>query len=209
MDKLDYKKAYRDLYQPGRQPALIQVPMMTFLAVTGRGEPAGVAYQQAMGVLYALAYTIKMSKLTDKVPEGYMEYVVPPLEGLWWCGAAALDLDAPREQWQWISLIRQPEFVTQAVFEDAVASCQRKKPGLPVERAQLIRFEEGLCVHAMHVGPYAQEAETLAAMRAFMAQNGLTEETGAVRKHHELYLSDPRKTVPERLKTVLRLPVRR
>ena len=208
MDKLDYKKAYRDLYQPGRTPALIQVPEMTFLSVEGQGDPAGATYQQALSVLYALAFSIKMSKLGGDIPEGYFEYAVPPLEGLWWCGQSGLDLATPRHQWQWLSLIRQPEFVTPAVFERAQTSCRRKKPELPVDRAKLIRLEEGLCAQIMHVGPYAAETATLSALRAWIAEQGLVEETGAVRRHHEIYLSDPRKTAPERMKTVLRLPVR-
>ena len=222
-DKLDFKKQYPDLYLPKCTPVLIDVPAMPFLMVDGVGAPQDEDYQQALSVLYALTFTIKMSKLQKPKPgatgfaagiPGYREYVVPPLEGLWWCEDAdgrreALDFQRPRSDWRWTSMIRQPDFVTPEVFAWAADEARRKKPELPVERARFEVFAEGLCVQRLHIGPYAEEAATVADMLAYMEQNGLTNESGYARPHHELYLSDPRRTAPERLKTVLRLPVAR
>ncbi|TWH57283.1 hypothetical protein DesLBE_1551 [Desulfitobacterium sp. LBE] len=207
-EKLDYKKAYKDLYLPKSKPMLIEVPPMNFIMVDGQGDPnpEGGEYQQAVELLYAITYTIKMSKLSGSRPAGYIEYVVPPLEGLWWCRGSAFDLQ-DRESWLWTSMIRQPEFVTEEVFQWAAAECQRKKPGLDVAKVRFEKFSEGLCVQMMHLGPFADEPASLERMKAFMEQNELVDMTGAERKHHEIYLSDPRKTSPEKLKTVLRHPV--
>ncbi|MBS7007804.1 GyrI-like domain-containing protein [Anaerostipes sp.] len=207
MEKLDYKKEYRDLYMPKKKPALVDVPEMTFFMVDGKGEPGGSHYQQAMELLYAFSFTIKMSKMGKDKPEGYFEYVVPPLEGLWWTKDGMFVLDTPREEWLWTSMIRQPEFVTEAVFEWAKKEISVKKPGLDVSRIRMESFTEGKCVQAMHVGSYAQEADTMEKMAAFMEENGLKSDVGNKRRHHEIYLSDPRRTAPERLKTVLRTPV--
>lgn len=206
-DKLDYKKEYKDLYQPGMQPALTEVPPMTFLMADGRGAPGGEAYQAAMQALYSITFTIKMSKMSGNQPAGYFEYVVPPLEGLWWSKDGTLDWAGPKESWYWTSMLRQPEFVTQAVFDWAVTECRRKKPELSVETVRLERFREGLCVQAMHLGPYDQETKTIGKIEAYMEENALENLTGNVYKHHEIYLSDPRRTAAEKLKTVLRLPV--
>ncbi len=207
--KLDYKKEYRDLYVPGKTPMLIEVPSMRFIMVQGQGAPAGESYQKAMQALYSLSFTIKMSKMSGSQPEGYFEYVVPPLEGLWWCGEGGLNLSLPQSEWQWISMIRQPEFVTPEVFAWAVQQCQAKKPGVDISGAKFAYFDEGLCVQAMHIGPYDEESRTIDALLRYMQDQGLKNEAGAERKHHEIYLSDPRRTAPERLKTVLRLPVGR
>lgn len=211
MDKLDYKKAYRDLYQPKASPSLVEVPPMSFFLVDGMGAPESESYQQAMELLYGLSFTIKMSKLNGGAPEGYFEYVVPPLEGFWWSeGRDTLDFRSPRETWRWLSAIRQPEFVTPEVAQRAMETLKRKKPELPVDRARFQVVSEGLCVQAMHTGPYAlEETETLAPMRAYLREQGLYEDYGADRRHHEIYLSDPRRCAPERLRTVLRIPVRR
>lgn len=207
MEKLDYKKEYKDLYMPKKKPVLIEVPEMTFFMVDGKGEPGGDNYQQAMELLYAFSFTIKMSKMGNNRPEGYFEYVVPPLEGLWWTKESMFDLNTPREEWLWTSMIRQPEFVTEDVFQWAKNEIKVKKPGLDISRIRMETFTEGKCVQAMHVGTYAQEASTMEKMTLFMKENGLTSEVGNGRKHHEIYLSDPRRTAPERLKTVLRTPV--
>lgn len=206
-EKLDYKKEYKDLYVPGKKPALVEVPAMNFICVQGRGAPDGEAYQKAIQTLYSLSFTIKMSKMSGEQPVGYFEYVVPSLEGLWWCGREKMDMERPRSEWQWISMIRQPDFVTKPVFAWALEQCRKKKPEVDVSAAAFASFEEGLCVQALHIGPYSEEPRTLAALSVFIEENGLVEETGFLRKHHEIYLSDPRRTAPEKLKTVLRLPV--
>lgn len=206
-DKLDYKKEYKDLYLPGRKPVLIEVPEMRFFMMDGQGEPGGAQYQAALQALYALSFTIKMSKLGGNQPEGYFEYVVPPLEGLWSSPTGVFDLSCPREEWLWTSMIRQPEFVTEEVFRWAVAECGHKKPEVDVSGVRFEALEEGLCVQMMHVGPYSEEPATLDNMHAFMQENGYSLWNDEAHRHHEIYLSDPRRTVPERLKTVLRLPV--
>lgn len=203
MPKVDYRKDYKDLYLPKAGPAIIDVPAMVYIMVNGKGDPQEKEYQDAVSLLYALAYTIKMK---GKEIAGYFEYTVFPLEGLWWCEGGVFAIDQ-RHNWRWIAMIRQPEFVTPAVFQWAVAMAQKKKPELDVTKARLEVFNEGLCVQMLHRGPYADEPVTIEKMRAFMAQNGLADRTGPERKHHEIYLSDPNKTKPEKLHTVLRLPV--
>jgi hypothetical protein len=206
--KIDFKKDYKDLYLPKTKPMLIDVPEMKFIMVDGTGDPNSEDYQQAVGILYALTFTIKMSKMSGKQPPGYYEYVVPPLEGLWWVSGGAFSFDQ-RDNWLWTSMIRQPEFVTPAVFDWAVEECGRKKPELELTRARFLSFTEGLCVQVLHVGPYADEPCSVELMKALMVENSLIDETGSERKHHEIYLSDPRKTAQEKLKTVLRHPVAR
>ncbi len=204
--KVDYKKDYKDLYLPKTKPMLIDVPPMNYIMIDGAGDPNQIEYQQAVGALYALAFTIKMSKMSGNQPQGYFEYVVPPLEGLWWISGGAFSFDE-RDNWLWTSMIRQPEFVTPAVFNWAVDECRRKKPELDLNKARFETFSEGLCVQIMHIGPYSDEPRSLALIEHFTEENGLVNQTGSERKHHEIYLSDPRKTAPEKLKTVLRLPV--
>ena len=204
--KLDFKKEYKDLYLPKTKPMLIDVPPMEFIMVDGAGDPAGEQYQQAIGTLYALAYAIKMSKMSGNQPPGYHEYVVPPLEGLWWISGGAFSFEQ-RENWLWTAMIRQPDFVTPGVFAWAVEECRRKKPELDFSTARFESFTEGLCVQIMHTGPYSDEPRSVAMLKDFMKQNNLVDQTGSDRKHHEIYLSDPRKTAPEKLRTVLRHPV--
>ena len=204
--KVDYKKEYKDLYMPKRKPSIIDVPAMNFIMIDGMGEPSTGEFQSSIGVLYSLAYTIKMSKMGDWQPEGYFDYVVPPLEGLWWTSGGAFDFARP-DKWLWTCMIRQPEFVTAEVFSWACNECRRKKPEVDVSIARFETFEEGLCVQKMHIGPYDSEPESIEQMQEFIAENGLIDETSSERKHHEIYLSDPRRTAPEKLKTVLRHPV--
>ncbi len=206
-DKLDFKKEYKDLYFPGKEPALLTVPPMTFLMVDGAGAPEGESYQTAIPLFYTVAFTIKMSKLGPWQPEGYVDYTVPPLEGLW--EGAGKTLPADRNSWKWTSLMRVPDYVTPEVFAWAVGEASRKKPGPDYSRIRLERYEEGLCAQVMHVGPYAEEQGTLDRLDAFVKREGLIDRTPEGRLHHEIYLGDPRRTVPERLKTVLRHPVRR
>lgn len=203
--KLDFKKEYRDLYQPGAAPSLVEVPPIPYLMVDGHGAPDGPAYQQAIELLYSVSMTIKMSKMNGTQPAGYFEYVVPPLEGLWDCGPQGFDPD--RDSWKWTSMIRQPAFVTEEVVRQAIETVRKKHPDYQTERIRFGVYEEGLCVQAMHVGPYTTEQETIDKIAAFVRENALEDACGTARRHHEIYLSDPRRTAPERLKTVLRHPV--
>ena len=205
----DYKKEYKEFYLPPKTPAIITVPAMNFLAVQGQGDPneEGGAYQQAVGLLYAVAFTIKMSKRSDHVPEGYFDYVVPPLEGLWWQeDTQGVDYSRKKDFW-WISLIRLPEFATQKVFEWAVQEAARKKQQ-DFSAVKFFRWQEGLCVQCMHLGPYDDEPATVAAMDAYAAHQGYETDFGQERFHHEIYLGDPRRCKPERMKTVIRHPIR-
>lgn len=206
----DYKKEYKEFYLPPRTPGIVTVPAMNFLAVRGQGDPneEGGAYKQALELLYAVAYTIKMSKMGKYKLEGYFDYVVPPLEGLWWQqGVLGVDY-AHKKDFQWISLIRLPEFVTKGVFDWATRTATEKKQQdfSPVE---FFSWTEGLCVQCMHIGPYDNEPATVAAMEEYARQQGYGTDFGAGRFHHEIYLSDVRRCKPERLKTVIRHPIKR
>ena len=206
----DYKKEYKAFYLPPKTPGIVTVPAMNFLAVRGQGDPndEGGAYKQALELLYAMAYTIKMSKLGKHNLEGYFDDVVPPLEGLWWQeGVHGIDYTRKTE-FRWISLIRLPEFVTKEVFDWAVREATEKKRQdfSPVE---FFPWEEGLCVQCMHIGPYDDEPATIADMSAYVAEQGYELDFSQGRFHHELYLSDVQRCKPEKLKTVIRQPVRR
>ena len=212
MDKLDYKKEYKDLYQPKTKPSIIDVPEMIFIAVNGKGDPNTCAeYKQAMEILYGLSFTIKMSKMNGTQPDGYFEYVVPPLEGLWYLDDMTFDgLNiSDKSKFKWTSMIRQPEFVTEEVFAKAKAALKKKKPDLDLTKARLVKITEGLCVQIMHNGAYDDEPESIRKMKAFIAENGYAEDFTADRMHHEIYLSDPRRCAPEKLKTVIRHPIRK
>lgn len=206
MEKLDYKKEYQDLYLPKGKPVFIEVPAINFIMVDGCGDPNGEEYHNAVGILYALSYTIKMSKMGAHRPEGYFEYVVPPLEGLWECGCDGFDADH-RDVWSWTSMIRQPDFVTPEVFAWACAQAAKKKPELDFTKARLETYDEGACVQIMHIGPFSTESESVAQIDRFISENGYADDCGGKRRHHEIYLLDPRKCAPERMKTVLRHPV--
>jgi hypothetical protein len=209
-DKLDYKKKYKDLYVPKSKPVKILVPPMKFIMVEGTGDPneEDGAYTNAVGLLYTLSYTIKMSTMSGSAPEGYFDYVVPPLEGLWWMADGLAGVDYSRKSdFCWVSMIRQPEFVTPEVFAWACAEARRKKD-IDFSPARLETLDEGLCVQCMHIGPYDDEPATVAKMEAFIEANGLINDIGDNRRHHEIYLSDPRRGDPAKLKTVLRVPVR-
>jgi len=203
----DFKKEYKDLYLPKDAPALIEIPTMNFIMADGFGDPNNnTIFEQAVELLYGLSFTIKMSKMKGEQPKGYFEYVVPPLEGLWWIGDGKFSLDE-RENWKWTLMIRQPEFVNISVFNWACDVLKIKKPNLQVENARFEAFDEGLCVHMMHIGPYAAEIITMEKIEAYILQKGLKDRIGNGGKHHEIYLSDPRKSKPEGMKTVLRHPV--
>lgn len=206
----DYKKEYKEFYLPPKTPRIVEVPAMDFLAVRGQGDPnqEGGAYKAAVGQLYAVAYTIKMSKLGKHQLEGYFDYVVPPLEGLWWMeGGGAIDF-AHKERFHWISMIRLPQFVTREAFHWAVQEAERKK-GLDCSGVEFFSYEDGLCVQCMHLGPYDGEGETIRAMERCAEEQGYILDQSEHRRHHEIYLSDVRRCRPERLKTVIRQPVRR
>lgn len=210
--KLDYKKEYKDLYGPRTKPSLIQVPQMTFFTVSGKGDPnTSREYAQALEILYGLSFTVKMSKKAGEEPEGYFEYVVPPLEGLWQAEGCRFDgLNVTdKDRFRWTSMIRQPEFVTEDVFEYAREKLRKKKPDLDLSLARFQIWEEGMCVQVMHKGPYDAEAQSIEKLREFAEKSGLVQDFSEERQHHEIYLSDPRRTAPERLKTVIRHPVRK
>jgi hypothetical protein len=205
----DFKKEYRDLYQPKTKPSIVEVPRMRSLAVEGVGDPneEGGTYKHALELLYAMAYTLKMSYKTDHAILGFFEYVVPPLEGFWWQpGVAGVDY-ADKASFNWVSAIRVPDFVDDAEFAWAVDAATAKK-GLDFSPVRLIEIEEGLCVQCMHIGPYDDEPATVAAMHEFAEAQGYVPDFSDVRRHHEIYLSDPRKADPAKMKTVVRHPVR-
>ncbi len=206
----DYKKEYKEFYLPPKTPGIVTVPAMNFLAVRGQGDPnqEGGAYKQALGMLYAVAFTIKMSRKGQHQLEGYFDYVVPPLEGLWW-QENTRGVDYTRKQdFQWISMIRLPEFVTREAFDWAIREATEKKQQ-DFSRVEFFSWEEGLCVQCMHFGPYDDEPATVAAMNEYAQSKGYKADFREGRFHHEIYLSDARRCSPERLKTVIRQPVRR
>lgn len=204
----DYKKEYKEFYLPKNVPTIVDVPPMNFLAVRGKGDPneEGGEYQAAMSQLYGIAFTIKMSKLGDHRIEGYFDYVVPPLEGFWWQeGVDGIDY-THKERYQWISLIRLPDFVTKSDFDWAVAEATKKKKA-DFSGVEFLTYHEGLCVQCMHIGPYDDEPATIAKMDAFLRENGYETDITDTRYHHEIYLSDARRVAPEKRKTVLRQPI--
>ena len=206
----DYKKEYKEFYMPKNKPQIVMVPPMNYIAVRGKGDPneAGGAYKEAIGVLYAVAYTIKMSKMGDHRIEGYYDFVVPPLEGFWWQeGADQFDY-TDKSTFNWISVIRLPDFVSRTDFDWAVAEATSKKK-LDCAQAELLTMEEGLCVQIMHLGPFDDEPATVAIMDAYLDENGYENDFSAERLHHEIYLSDARKVAPEKWKTVIRHPIRK
>lgn len=204
----DFVKEQKELYQPKTEPSLIDVPEMSFFAVDGAGDPNAEqgAYAEAVQLLYALSYTVKMSDKGKQPLPGFFAYRVPPLEGLWQMADGAPGVDyANKAGFEWTSMIRQPEFVDEAVFDWACAEVRRKK-GLDVSCARLWRYHEGLCVQIMHIGPYDAEPATVQRMDAFAEEQGYRLDFG-VRRHHEIYLGDPRKAAPEKLRTIIRHPV--
>lgn len=217
MVKLDYKLTSKELYAPKEKPSIIQVPAMNFIMVEGQGNPNDEdgEYKKAVEVLYALSYSIKMSrKFTHKSARDFMDYVVPPLEGLWWLNDEN-DLDfTQKSKFCWISMIRVPDFITREEFLQAQESVKVKKPDLNTDLVSFESFEEGLCVQCMHIGPFDQEPVTIEKMNAFVESHGYAHDIGAklpdgkIRRHHEIYLSDPRKVNPAKMKTILRHPIK-
>ena len=207
---IDYKKEYKDLYLPKSKPMIIDVPEIQFVAVEGKGNPndENGEYKKAIEVLYSVQYTIKMSKKGNSTPTGYFDYVVPPLEGFWWLDNNRDFSVENKSKYNWISLIRLPEFVDDKVFKWACEEASKKKKN-DTSKAQFLKIKEGLCVQCLHTGSYDNEPETLKLMNDFITENGLQSDINDTRRHHEIYLSDPRKTEIEKLKTVLRIPVRK
>lgn len=205
----DFKKEHKELYAPKTKPEIITVPKANYIAVRGSGDPneEGGAYQQAISVLYAVAYTLKMSYKSDYKIEGFYEYVVPPLEGLWWQGDSDTVDYADKSSFQWISLIRLPEFVTKENFAWAVGTASEKKK-LDCSPAEFLTIEEGECVQILHKGPFDTEPVSVAAMQEYLEQKGYVEDISDTRRHHEIYLTDARKTPPEKWKTIIRHPIR-
>ncbi|MCD7769449.1 MAG: GyrI-like domain-containing protein [Oscillospiraceae bacterium] len=206
----DYKKEYKEFYMPKNKPGIITVPGMNYIAVRGKGDPneEGGAYKQSIGLLYGIAFTIKMSKKGTHQIEGYFDYVVPPLEGFWWQeGTEGIDY-THKESFHWISAIRLPDFVTKADFNWAVREAAEKKK-TDFSQVELLPYDEGLCVQCMHIGPYDDEPATIALMHEYMAGQGYALDINRERLHHEIYLSDARKVAPEKRKTVIRHPIRK
>ena len=206
----DYKKEYKEFYMPKNKPEIVTVPKANYIAVRGKGNPNEIdgAYQQAISILYAVAYTLKMSYKTEHKIEGFFEYVVPPLEGFWWQdNVDGIDY-ADKAAFNWISVIRLPEFITKKDFEWAVETASEKKK-LDCSSAEFLTVDEGLCVQIMHIGAFDDEPQTVALMDEYIAQNGYENDITESRLHHEIYLSDARKVAPEKWKTVIRHPIKR
>ena len=206
----DFKKEYKEFYMPKNSPQIVDVPKANYIALRGRGDPneEGGAYQKAIGLLYAVAYTLKMSYKTDYRIEGFFDYVVPPLEGFWWQeGVEGIDL-ADKSKFNWISLIRLPDFITEKDFEWAVKTASQKKK-LDCSAVEFLTVEEGLCVQIMHHGPYDDESATVALMDEYIKERGYVNDFNERRLHHEIYLSDARRVAPEKLKTVIRHPIKK
>ena len=205
----DFKKEYKEFYMPKNKPSIVTVPSMNFIAVRGQGDPnsEGGEYKLAIGMLYGIAFTVKMSKKGDHQIDGYFDYVVPPLEGFWWQdGVAGVDY-IHKESFKWISVIRLPDFVTKEDFDWAVREAAAKKKQ-DFSKAEFFTYDEGLCVQCMHVGSYDDEPATVELMHAFMEQEGFELDITDKRLHHEIYLSDARKVLPEKLRTVIRHPIK-
>ena len=206
----DFKKEFKELYMPKNKPVIVTVPMANYIAVRGKGDPnqSDGDYQRAISVLYAVAYTLKMSYKSDYKIEGFFEYVVPPLEGFWWQdGVDGVDY-SDKSAFNWISVIRLPDFIVQKDFDWAVRTAEKKKK-LDCSSAEFFTVDEGLCVQMLHTGSYDDEPQTVEVMDSYLKENGYANDLSPQRLHHEIYLSDARKTPPEKLKTVIRHPIKK
>jgi hypothetical protein len=209
-DAKDYRKEYKDLYLPKTEPVIINVPEMQFVAVEGRGDPneENGEYSKALEILYGIQYTIKMSKKGNTIPNGYFDYVVPPLEGFWWFDNGERIRPKNKSEYNWLSVIRLPEFVDKTVFNWACEEVKKKK-NLDPKNAKYLILKEGLCVQCMHIGSFDDETKTMKLIDRFIEDNNLKNDISGKRRHHEIYLSDFRKTEIPKLKTVLRIPVKK
>lgn len=205
----DFKKEYKEFYMPKNKPEIVNVPPANYIAVKGKGDPneTGGAYQQAMSILYSVAYTLKMSYKTDYKIDGFFEYVVPPLEGFWWQEGTDGVNFTDKSAFHWISVIRLPDFVTKKDFEWAVETATKKKK-LDCSSAEFLTIDEGLCVQMMHLGPFDDEPASIALMDEYLAENGYINDLSSTRLHHEIYMSDARRVAPEKWKTVIRHPIK-
>lgn len=206
----DFKKEYKEFYLPKNKPQIVNVPKANYIAIRGQGNPneEGGAYQRAIGILYAVAYTLKMSYKTDYKIDGFYEYVVPPLEGFWWQdGICGVDY-SKKDEFNWISIIRLPDFITRENFDWAVKTASEKKK-VDCSKAEFLTIEEGLCVQIMHIGSFDDEPASLEKMDKFLEENGYKKDFSDTRLHHEIYLSDPRKSTPDKQKTVIRHPIKK
>lgn len=206
----DFKKEYKEFYAPKNKPEIVDLPKANYIAVRGEGDPNNEdgAYKQAVGILYAIAYTLKMSYKTDHKINGFFEYVVPPLEGFWYQdGIDGVDY-SNKDSFKWISVIRLPDFITKEDFAWAVETAGRKKK-TDCSCAEFLTIEEGMCVQIMHTGPFDDEPASVALMDEYLEKNGYVNDIDDKRLHHDIYISDPRKTAPEKLKTIIRHPIRK
>ena len=206
----DFKKENREFYLPKAKPEIVTVPCANYIAVRGRGDPneENGAYQRAIGVLYAVAYTLKMSKRAGHEIEGFFDYVVPPLEGFWQMPDTETVDYGRKSDFRWISVLRLPDFVTKADFDWAVEAAAKKKK-LDCSKAEFLAVDEGLCVQTLHLGSFDDELESVAKMDAFLRENGYENDLNDIRLHHEIYLSDPRRVAAEKRKTVIRHPIKK
>lgn len=205
----DYKKEYKEFYMPPKKPSIVKVPAMKYIAVRGKGDPneENGEYKLSIGLLYAVAFTIKMSYKTKYKIDGYFEYVVPPLEGFWWQEGTNSINYAQKDDFSFISLIRLPDFVKKSDFDWAIAEATKKKK-TDFSKVEFLSYEEGLCVQCMHIGPYDDEPKTIAMMHEYVKNNGYEPDITPARFHHEIYLSDPRRCDETKLKTVIRHPIK-
>ena len=205
----DFKKEYKEFYMPKKTPSIVTVPEMNYIAVRGSGNPndENGGYKQAIGLLYGIAFTIRMSRKSTHQIDGYFDYVVPPLEGFWWQdGVIGVDY-ADKDSFRWISVIRLPDFVTKEDFDWAVKEAAEKKKQ-DFSKVEFFTYDEGLCVQCMHVGSYDDEPATVQLMHDFMVSKGYELDITDKRFHHEIYLSDARRVMPEKLRTVIRHPIK-
>ena len=206
----DFKKEYKEFYLPKNKPQIVNVPKANYIAIRGQGNPneEGGAYKQAIEILYAVAYTLKMSYKTDYKIAGFFEYVVPPLEGFWWQnGIHGVDY-SKKDEFNWISIIRLPDFITRENFDWAVKTASEKKK-IDCSKAEFLTIEEGLCVQIMHMGSFDDEPASLEKMDKYLKENGYEKDFSETRLHHEIYLSDPRKSTPDKQKTAIRHPIKK
>lgn len=205
----DFKKEFKEYYMPKNKPQIVTVPKMNYIAARGMGDPneEGGAYQSAIGVLYSVAYTLKMSYKTDYKIEGFFEYVVPPLEGFWWQDDVKGVDYSDKSTFRWISMIRLPDFVTKEDFDWAVRTAEKKKK-MDCSSAEFLTVEEGICVQIMHQGAFDDEPATVALLDQYLEEQGYENDITDTRMHHEIYLSDARKTEPAKMKTVIRHPIK-
>ena len=206
----DFKKEYKEFYLPKSKPEIVNIPKINYIAIRGKGNPNDEDgdYQKAIGVLYSIAYTLKMSYKTDYKIEGFFDYVVPPLEGFWWQdGIDGVDY-SNKDLFNWISIIRLPDFITKKDFNWAKQQATNKKK-IDCSKAEFLTIKEGLCVQIMHHGSYDDEPATVAIMDKYLEDNGYVNDFSDTRLHHEIYLSDARKVAPNKLKTVIRHPIRK